>query len=239
MRRRRTSYQRRTARRANGYVRRRYTSRRGYYRRAMTRTIARNPITADIFFVKMRYSALQNITNGSVAAAKYIWRGNSIYDPDYTGTGLSVSGFAQYMGLYSAVVVLGSKINIKIINGSNQMLQQCIFPTLDVAEDHAKLNLREIPYGKTSTSGIFGTSTSNNVITTRNYMSTSKMYCASKQEVKDNALYQHGSVTNPTNTWWWILMVNAGAVTTLNWTQDVTITYYVMFKRRQELVTDS
>jgi hypothetical protein len=47
-----------------------------------------------------------------------VYRGNSVYDPDYTGAGHQPLYFDQYMGIYERYRVLGAKIVVKVVNNS-------------------------------------------------------------------------------------------------------------------------
>lgn len=214
---------------------RRYSRRRGFGRASAV--VNRNPITADVLFVKLRYNYSSAIVGGAVASVTRTWRGNSIYDPDYTGTGTQPMGYDQYTTLYDYCVILGSKINLKILPGSDTVCQFCIFPSLNSSSTAVTLALREIPYGRTRTGGIYNIE-GNTFITLKNYMSTAKLYCVSKGHIKDTINYAHSASTNPTNQWYWHLEVETqggAAASSLNFTYDVWIDYYVMFKRRTEL----
>lgn len=236
--RRRTAYQRRFARRANGYIRRRprrgmMVSRSGGYRR-YGKAISRNPITSDTFFVKLKYSEIRNIIGGALTSSSYVWRGNSIYDPDFTSAGGNVSGKTEWFGFYSDCVVLGSKCKVKIINGTPQMMQCCLYPNrTSTGVGVGNGDLREIPYGSTTTTGIYSSNAQNNPRTISKYFSTSKMYCVGKSEISNNPTFWHQNTTNPSNQWFWILQCEVPATPdALSWVQDVQITYYCMFKRR-------
>lgn len=197
-------------------------------------SISRNPIIADTFAIKLKYSEIRNITGGTAARASYVWRGNDIRDPDLTSAGGVVSGSAQWFGFYSDVVVLGSSIKMKIINGNAQMMQFCVYPNrTSVPIGTGSGDLREIPYGRSNTTGIYNASADNLPKYAKNYFSTAKMYCVSKAEIKDNTSYWHQVGSDPALQWFWILELETPAsVSNFSWVQDVQITYYCMFKRR-------
>lgn len=240
--RKRTSYQRRFARRANGYRRYRPKRRmftRGGGRRSYGRMMTRNPLTSDTFFVKLKFGEIRNITFGSVTSGSYVYRGNSIYDPNFSGAGGAVTGKTEWFNMYSDVVILGSKATAKVINGTTEMLQFCLYPQrTSTPVGVGDGDLREIPYGRTKTTGVYNSNAQNNPVTVSNYFSTSKAYCVSKQHVKDQAAFWHQTGTNPTYQWFWVLQgeVPALAGSGLNYTLDMTITYYCMFKTRTNIV---
>lgn len=206
-------------------------------RRKFTSVLNRNPITADVLFTKLRFNYNGAKSGGNVASTDLTWRGNSIYDPDYSGTGTQPMGYDQYSTLYDYVVVMGSKINFKILPGADTVCQFCVYPSLATSATTVALALREIPYGRTKTGGIYNIE-GNGFFKLSNYMTTAKMFCVSKQHVRDTANYSHSTATNPTNPWYWHLTVetqSGGAAAALNFTYDVWIDYYVMFKRRTVL----
>lgn len=70
--------------------------------------------------VKMRYCdkvSVDAAASGDVA--HYYFRSNSIFDPDYTGTGHQPFGHDQWALLYNHYVVLGAKITVKFTNTAN------------------------------------------------------------------------------------------------------------------------
>lgn len=232
---------RRTWKRRRNFGRRRsFKPYRSSLRRRLSRPssiLNRNPITADVLFTKLRFNYNGSVTGGAVATVTRTWRGNSVYDPDYTGTGAQPMGYDQYSTLYDFVVVLGSKINFKILPGADTVCQFCIFPSLNSSSTAVTLALREIPYNRTATGGIYNIE-GNTFVRLKNYMSTAKIFCVSKQHIKDTINYAHSNATNPTNQWYWHLEVETqggAAASSLNFTYDVWIDYYVMFKRRTEL----
>jgi len=56
------------------------------------------------------YDSFSNITGSSSALAYWIFRANSIFDPDYTGTGHQPLGRDQWAAIYANYQVLGSSI---------------------------------------------------------------------------------------------------------------------------------
>lgn len=65
--------------------------------------------------VKLRYvdsNVTLNPGIGAISVAENIYRCNSVFDPDYTGTGHQPMGFDQWAALYTKYTVLGSKITM-------------------------------------------------------------------------------------------------------------------------------
>lgn len=65
---------------------------------------------------KHRYAALQSMASSAGSLVRHAWSANSIYDPDFTGTGHQPLYFDQYAAIYDQYVVLGAKITITFAN---------------------------------------------------------------------------------------------------------------------------
>lgn len=199
--------------------------------------VNRNPITADVMFVKLKYNLVLEIAAGTVTQTSYKFRGNSLYDPDASSlSGTQPMGYDQYSQFYERAIVLGSKIRIKFLNaGTNLPIQMCVYPSLSSAATQVDGSLREIPFGRTKYVSMVGNALK--IEHMSNYMSTAKIYQVSKQHVKDTANYSHTNGTNPVNEWfwYWTLQNNGLSAQATGGYGDVEITYYAMFKRRVEL----
>lgn len=213
-------------------------------RRAYTARSVPPPVTSDVMYGQLKYN--HNTSDNSVFPVaipiSYQWRGNSCYDPDvFTGLGQTQPlGFDQWMKLYEKCHVLGSKCTVRITNKTGAACQYALYPSkVSSAASGQYKGLREIPYSKTATSGLRGHN-GNERIEISNYMSTAKMYCISKQEVKDKEVYGHTDAANPTNQWYWILTTAAFDLSNIlyEYTVDVEIIYYVMFKERRVIEDD-
>lgn len=62
--------------------------------------------------VKLPYTAQISMGNGTLTAEKYIFRMNSLLDPDLTDTGNQPAGFDEYAALYECYKVLNSSIEV-------------------------------------------------------------------------------------------------------------------------------
>lgn len=65
---------------------------------------------------KHRYAALQSMASSAGSLVRHAWCANSVYDPDFTGTGHQPLYYDQYTAIYDQYVVLGSKITITFAN---------------------------------------------------------------------------------------------------------------------------
>lgn len=71
--------------------------------------------------VKLRYVQIFTLNATSVAPAVQVFRANSLYDPDQTGTGHQPANFDRWTNVYDHYTVIGAKITAKFLpnSGSN------------------------------------------------------------------------------------------------------------------------
>lgn len=66
--------------------------------------------------VTMIYHERFSLNPAVASLASYVFRANSCYDPNYTGTGHQPRGFDQLMALYDHGTVIGSKMDVGIFS---------------------------------------------------------------------------------------------------------------------------
>jgi len=66
---------------------------------------------------RLRYCEHVVLNAGTGGIAEYVFRINSLFDPDFTGTGHQPMGFDQFGAFYSRYVVIGAKVNIRVTQG--------------------------------------------------------------------------------------------------------------------------
>lgn len=74
--------------------------------------------TPQVATVKLNYNTALNLVTAIGGYASYTFRANSVYDPDYTGSGHQPMGFDTWASQYNHYVVLGSKITCKFVNAT-------------------------------------------------------------------------------------------------------------------------
>lgn len=94
---------------------RRYTRKRKYRRRRKTYIGRAMPGFPSNKIVKMRYVDRQVLNPGVSTIGGWVYRANSIHDPDFSGLGHQPLGHDQWEQYYNHYVVLGSKINVKFM----------------------------------------------------------------------------------------------------------------------------
>lgn len=62
--------------------------------------------------VKLRYAEVFALNPAASSVATYVFRANSVYDPNFTVTGHQPLGFDQWAAIYNRYTVLGSKITL-------------------------------------------------------------------------------------------------------------------------------
>lgn len=198
-------------------------------------TLFKPTIVPDRYFCKLRF--VQTLGFQPTVAApstRQIWRGNSVYDPDQTGTGLQPSGYDQLSLLYTQYRVYGSKIKVELMpggaSGGNYLhfaLYPSTNPSTNISTDHAG----EQPYAKTLMLGVNSLS----IRTLKNFQST-------KRQIGMNAIDQELDLSspvssNPIKEWYWVLDYGTidGLTNIANGYIKATIEYYVEFFDRQLL----
>lgn len=116
------------ARRSRRVYRRRY--RKGYNTRGKRSfaTVARKTLSAGFptrYLTKLKY--VESVIIDPPAAGQlgyYVFRANSIYDPNFTGTGHQPMGRDIFAGVYKNYMVVGSKITVRYLSSetSNQVI---------------------------------------------------------------------------------------------------------------------
>lgn len=109
------------------------------------RPIIYHPGFPNQMFVKLEYSDKITLDCISGSIASYVFRGNSLYDPDYTGTGHQPYYHDQLIAIYRKYTVIGSKCAVKFVTDSADT-SACILRPSSSEVAPANLNLsRERP----------------------------------------------------------------------------------------------
>lgn len=75
-------------------------------------------LIADRTKVIMKYAEDINVNVGGTLGNNYLFRCNSIYDPNSTGAGHQPMGHDQYSNFYKRYTVIGSKITVRFVGGT-------------------------------------------------------------------------------------------------------------------------
>lgn len=183
---------------------------------------------------KLRYCEQQiNLVGTTGALASYVFRANSIYDPNFTGVGHSPMGYDQWAVLYNHYTVVGSKITVKFDNSGGTGASCNVGVYLS---DHTT-----VPYTQASEFIEARKGTTKLITNQRNVVSASSWYSAKKfynvKDIKDN-FARLGGVTgaNPTEQAVFIVWLqSAASATTVNCNVTATIEYIVDWSEPTDL----
>lgn len=144
-------------------------------------------------------------TGAGASYAYYVFRGNSLYDPDYTGAGRTAIGHAEMATLYYNYKVIQSRITVQFFGSTfTQKGIRChIYPDLSSADPGTQ---DVIMSHQVRASGMITEQTPNLqlVHTTK----TCSMFGSSTADDYDFAAQFGG---NPTLAWFWIVGITSGA----------------------------
>lgn len=176
--------------------------------------------------VPLRYDqsiALASITNN------YLFRGNSVFDPDFTGSGNQPNYFDNYAAIYQQYRVRSSSITVRFYNASATIASRVLLMPSDTSTPPANvMNGAGNPFAKNR---ILGTTvTGSNQVVLKGKMSTSKINGKTPAQVLAGDQYQSVVTSNPSDPWFWIIMTeDLGLASAQNLLLDVSIVYQVDF----------
>lgn len=236
-RRRRTSIRRarRTIKKPARTIRRR-TIRKRYARRSL-RTKWPTPLVP---FARRCFRYNDTGFSGATATPGYVYwyvfRGNSLYDPDYTGIGVQPYGYDQLTGLFGKFRVAGSKIKIWTRTKTTEQapLKIAIWPqeTATQTTDFADLAVR--PGSKTIN---FQWTDPSNKKCISQYKST-RWVLREFSSGDENLSHDLGG--NPNQQWYWIILFSTyDAALPISFTFDVEIKYYAICRQSVLPVNES
>lgn len=151
----------------------------------------------------LRYSDYFNVATDSSGSIVQVFRGNSIFDPDETGTGHQPMFRDNYAAIYGRYLVRASKISVTATNVSGLVTHtmmivpaNTIFSTSDVnidstLEQNYAIRTKILPIAQ------------RNSVKLTQYMSTAKIFGARKGQVGSDDLFSAAVATNPQNQWYW------------------------------------
>lgn len=208
------------------------------------KSFIKSPYMSDEVFLKLVYTT--NVSVASVAGVPqfYTFAGNSLYDPDITGTGHQPMGFDQWQGFYNKYTVYGSKIratfcNVDSVAGApnTENIMVGLVPTpsdvaiASIAAANDIVACAEYPYGKYKAGNIVNAAPQ---LTLNSYMSSSKIDGIPKAKVAIDDRYTAVVSANPVNMWRWNIGLQAtDKSSTCGGRLLVKITYYCRLSARQ------
>ncbi len=152
----------------------------------------------------MRYNAVLEPATTTGGLYTYIFRGNSLYDPDYTGSGSQPSFFDNWTGLYNSYVVLSSKIIVECMTSGGQadFVLNVVSPSYSTSAATDAFSAASNRYAVSTSTIIFGNAVKKTI---SNAMSTCQMFGVRPEAILIDDLYSGTGSTNPATaqTWYW------------------------------------
>lgn len=219
--------------------RRVHRKKRGGRRRQRT-NIRRLPgiVIPDRLQVKLPYTQRITLTTAGTpgVATDYVFRGNSPYDPDYTGVGLQPLGFDQWNSFYYRYTCTGSTIKVKFITvGSTPLASSAevgVYPSNSTTG--AAINIRGLDVLKAQPYSwwqVYGPGMA--LPTCKRYMGSAKLFGEPALAMTMEDDYSAPFTASPNNIWYWqiaAIAVDQTAAITLY--AYVEITYYLTLHDR-------
>ncbi len=184
----------------------------------------------DSVRVTLRYNEILAPATTLGSLYSYQYRGNSVFDPNYTGTGVQPAYYDQWSNMYTSYVVLSSRIKLEfvaLVAGSAPCLAG-VYPAYNTSLGTAAVDCASNRYAKSATTGQAG-----NIVRVdlSDSMSTAQMFGVDPLAVITDDGYS-GSGGNPSAaaTWYWTIFAQAESGTsTMSGNIRVTIEYDVKF----------
>lgn len=189
----------------------------------------------DRFYTRLRYQEIASVSCPSGTLGMTQFRGNSLYDPNFTGGGNQPSYFDQICSstaLYNQYLVYGSKIEVRYSNVADTFatgnLDVALVPSQTAFGSTGWVNIDDMDSSKMvkrqSLSHYNGS-----VKRLHHYATTSKIFDV--KNIRDNlGSFAGTSTSNPTAFWYWVIAAQPmDRTTTTSVNILVRITYYAMF----------
>jgi len=207
-----------------------------------TTTVMRGPSGfPDRIRVKLNYYTTINADSTTGSTTFYQFRGNSLYDPDFTSTGDQPNAFDQWSTFYSKYRVSGSALRVvSCIPGESPMSgSQSVGVVVVIAPTISSTATSVTDYAELAYSKMRSTTYYTPVRNFSSYMSTAKLMGVNKAAVKDEDNNAALVTTNPANVWFWNVLMIPGnsSQTQTSYVVVVKLTYYAELFGRNILGT--
>jgi len=176
----------------------------------------------DRMFIKMKYAAFLTLTPVG-STDDYVFRGNSIFDPDLTGTGHQPLSHDQWQLFFLSYRVRASAIDIDYFNTGGPGAIATVIPSSDSSSFTSLQDMAEAPRAKISK---WSATASRRGTRLHHYVSTAEVRGVDPARVEMDDLYSAAMSANPTSEWYWHV-ASAVSSGTFAYQMLVKITYYV------------
>jgi hypothetical protein len=185
-------------------------------------------ICPDSVRVLLRYTEIINPTTAAGGLYWYVYRGNSCFDPNFTGTGAQPNGFDQWAFFYNSYVVLSSRIRLEIIGNTNSATY-AVAPLYSSSSPASASDVSGMRYAVSKSGILVGNAT---LIDLTDSMSTAQQFGISEAAVVEDDLYSALVTANvaTAQSWFWGIAVQDDlGSSTLNGSIRVLLEYDVKF----------
>ncbi len=180
----------------------------------------------DFYRVRLTYVDLITIAPGSNVGT-YVFRGNSCFDPDFTGIGHQPTYYDQLALIYSRYRVFSSAISASVVNGSASAVGTlCVLPSTNVLAPPNVYEAMQLPYARKTREVPVGGGRETAV---SHSITTAKILGLKNREIMDTD-YSAAVGNNPLSQWYWNCVASANG--NVNLVCQFTIHYDVEFYDR-------
>ncbi len=172
----------------------------------------------------LRYYQQVNFSSNSTPFI-YVFRANSGYDPDQTGSGSQPVGWDNLLTFYNASFGVGSRVKVTLVNGGTVPIQFGIAPTIASntisSYDNMRIYGRQTVFGYVdgTTRGSSSLKTIQNEVTTLNFFG----------QPYDRDFQAQGQALPSKNLFWTIALQTSDQTTLITAQMQVEIYYDIVF----------
>lgn len=190
-------------------------------------------VCPDVMAVQLKYTSSGTLSG--IAPQSLVFRGNSVFDPDFAVGGQQAYGHDQWSAFYRRYRVIGSAISVEAyVTDSGQVGQIAVIPLNTSSAILSNAIGFEYPKATFSKAGLTG----NGQISVSNYVKTADIRGVPPVGVKIEADYSAAISANPAKEFYWHVVLSELAQSLNSITTDVrvTLTYYVEYFDRETLI---
>jgi hypothetical protein len=185
------------------------------------------------FAVSLYYAQVNDYTSG--LSQSQIFRGNDLYDPDFSGAGSQPLGFDEYMALYQNFRVVRSHCEMSVCSNAGGIgILASLVPLLTTTAYGSQAGAIANPFAKYE---LVGNATGMNKCKISHTFDTHAIYGLKKNVVDYDDGFWGTSSSSPAKQWFWrIELGTANGTQSCNSDLVVRIRYDVIFFNRTQLV---
>lgn len=182
--------------------------------------------------VELHYEDTFRLYTGTTAYATHVFRGNSLYDPDFTGSGHQPRYFDNYSAIYGRYKVLASTMSAEVLNQSSTAgAVLSMIPLTESIPATSLEDMAELPNAKTTRPIPILSRISHRLSTS---ITTQKVCGLRPGQVNDedwSAAYN----ANPTQIWYWTVgAFSMDKSTSVDCIVRVSVKYKAVFYDRKD-----